>query len=117
MTQAVDLVGFEHSNTGPKDGRCLVVILNGWLGKPAKMNDVKKAVRDAYGSEPDFYVPPLDYAKLCSTTPAAEIVSQLLEKMDTICNPPAKYGKIVLVGISMGAVFARRLFLAATDIH
>jgi len=117
MTQAVDLVGFEPSNTGPKDGRCLVVILNGWLGTPAKMNDVKTAVRDTYGSEPDFYVPPLDYANLFSTTPAAEIVSQLLENMDTICDPPAKYGKIVLVGISMGGVFARRLFLAATDIH
>jgi len=117
MTQAVDPIGFKPSNNGPKNGRCLVVILHAWHSTPAKMNDVKNAVCDAYGSEPDFYVPLLDYAKFFSTMPAAKIVSQLLNDMDKICDSPAKYGKIVLIGISMSAVFARRLFLAATDVH
>lgn len=117
MTQVVDLIGFKPSNSGPENGRYLVVILHGWLGTPAKMNDVKTAVCNAYGSEPDFYVPLLDYANFFTTTPAAKIVNQILGNMDKICDSPAKYGKIVLVGISIGAVFARRLFLAATDVH
>lgn len=117
MTQAVNRIGFEPSNTEPKDSQCLVVILHAWHGTPAKMNDVKDAVRNTYGPNLDFFVPPLDYAKFFSTTPAAKIVSQLLNDMDAICDLPTKYGKIVLIGISLGAVFARRLFLAATDVH
>ena len=37
--------------------------------------------------------------------------------MDVICTDPGRYQQIVLIGFSMGAVLARRLFLAATNIH
>ena len=77
MTQAVDLIGFKPSNKGPKNGRCLVVILHAWHSTPAKMNDVKTAVCDASGLEPDFYVPPLDYAKFFgSSRVLVELASQ-----------------------------------------
>lgn len=37
--------------------------------------------------------------------------------MDTICcQDPERYSRIVLIGFSLGAIFTRRLFLAATDI-
>lgn len=49
--------------------------------------------------------------------PAAKIVSQILTELDAICAYPHKYQHIVLIGFSMGAVIARRLFLAATDVH
>ena len=80
---------------------------------------VLQAVRETYPEDTglDLYVPPLDYAKIFSSTPAAKIVSQLLANMDVICGDPARYKHIVLIEISMGAVVARRLFLASTDVH
>jgi pimeloyl-ACP methyl ester carboxylesterase len=119
MTHTGDPLGFLPSHMGTKEGRRLVVVVNGWMGTSAHMDDVVQAVRDTYPEEPglDLYVPPLDYAKLFSSTPAAKIVSQLLAKMDAICSDPTGYKHIVLIGISMGAVVARRLFLAATDVH
>jgi len=89
------------------------------MGTRDKMNDVMQSVRDIYPKESglDIYVPPLPYRKLFSRTLAAKIVSQLLGGMDAICNDPARYEHIVLIGISVGGVVARRLFLAATDIH
>jgi pimeloyl-ACP methyl ester carboxylesterase len=62
-------------------------------------------------------VPPLECAKIFSSTPAAKIVSRILAEMDVICSDSGRYKQIVLVGFSMGAVLARRLFLAATDVH
>jgi pimeloyl-ACP methyl ester carboxylesterase len=119
MTHRVDPPGFHPSDVGPKDGRRLVVAFNGYGGAPTKMNDIVQAVREAYLAEPglDLYVPPLDYANLFSSTPAARIVNQLLPSIDAICGDPPRYSHIVLIGVSMGAVVARRLFLAATDIH
>jgi pimeloyl-ACP methyl ester carboxylesterase len=119
MTQTVDLPGFQPSDVGPIYGRRLVVVINGYGGAPTKMKDIIQALRESYPAESglDLYIPPLDYANLFSSTPAATIVSQLLARMDAICGDPARYSHIVLIGISMGAVVARRLFLAATDIH
>jgi hypothetical protein len=110
--------GFQLSDTGPEDGRLLVVVLHGWMGTPTQMNDVVQAVRGAYAREPalDLYVPLLPYTKFFSFTPAAEIVSQLLAAMDAICRNPARYARVVLIGFSLGALLVRRLFLAATDV-
>jgi pimeloyl-ACP methyl ester carboxylesterase len=112
-------LGFRPSDAGPKEGRCLVVVLTGYAKSTGWMGDVVQAVRDAYRQEPglDLYVPPLEYANLLSSTPAAKIVSRLLAEMDAICSDPGRYKQIALVGFSMGAVVARRLFLAATDVH
>lgn len=110
--------GFTPSADGPEHGRLLVVVLHGWMGSPDQMKDVVEAVCEAYAQEPglDLFVPPLPYSSFFSFTPAAVIVSQLLAGMDAICRDPACYSRIVLIGYSMGAVFARRLFLAATDV-
>jgi pimeloyl-ACP methyl ester carboxylesterase len=118
MAHPGDPEGFEPSGTGPNDGRRLVVVFHGWLGNARKMNDIVEATRDAYSQQPglDLYVPPLDYAKRLGRKPAAEIVSELLRKMDAICAND-RYEHIVLIGFSMGAVIARRLYLAATDVH
>jgi pimeloyl-ACP methyl ester carboxylesterase len=119
MTDATGMPGLACSSEGPASGRRLVVIINGYTGTPNDMNDVVQAVREAYFAEPgfDIYLPSLDYEKRLSSTPAATIVSRLLSNMDVICNDSGRYRHIVLIGASMGAVFARRLFLAATDIH
>src|SRR5437764_1032423 len=110
--------GLKPSADGPEHGRLLVVVLHGWMGTSDQMKDVVAAVCEAYVQEPglDLFVPPLPYAGFFSFTPAAVIVSELLAGMDAICHDPARYSRIVLVGHSMGAVFARRLFLAATDV-
>jgi hypothetical protein len=88
------------------------------MGTPTQMHDVVQAVRAAYAPEPalDLYVPPLPYAQCFSFRPAAAIVSHLLTGMDAFCRDPARYARIVLIGFSLGAIFTRRLFLAATDI-
>ncbi|MGI8570311.1 MAG: hypothetical protein ACR2KT_15305 [Methylocella sp.] len=49
MAHMGDPLGFEPSDAGPKEGRCLVVVLQGWLGNRSMMDDVVQAVRDAYG--------------------------------------------------------------------
>lgn len=118
MPQQKNPEGFQPSNGGPEKGRCLIVALHGWKGSADQMSDVVQAVRDAYVDEPglDCYVPPLPYSKFLSFTPAVEIVRELLAAMDAICENPVRYSRIVLIGFSLGAVFARRLFLAATDI-
>ncbi len=110
--------GFKPSADGPEHGRLLVVALHGWMGTPDQMKDLVQAVCEAYAQEPglDLFVPPLPYSGFFSSTRAAAIVSQLLAGMDAICRNPARYSRIVLVGHSVGAVFARRLFLAATDV-
>jgi hypothetical protein len=110
-------LGFRPSGIGPERGRRLVVVLHGWLGTPKKMDDVVQAARDAYSPEIDLYVPQLDYGKFFPIKPAAKIVGELLTGMDAICTDPATYQHIVLIGFSVGAVLARRLFLAATDVH
>ncbi|MCI0736193.1 MAG: hypothetical protein L0Y50_07970 [Beijerinckiaceae bacterium] len=83
------------------------------------MHDVVQAAREAYCQEPglDLYVPKLDYAEFLGGTPPAKIVSEILARMDKICSDTARYSHIVLIGFSVGAVLARRLFLAATDVH
>jgi pimeloyl-ACP methyl ester carboxylesterase len=89
------------------------------MGTRNRMNDVVQSVRDIYPKESglDIFVPPLPYSNLFSRTRAAKIVSQLLEDMDAICKDHDRYEHIVFIGISMGGVVARRLFLAATDVH
>ena len=119
MAHTGEPLGFQPSDAGPKEGRRLVVVLHGWWCAPSKMRDVVQAVRDAYAQGPglDLYVPSLDYAKPLGCKPAAKIVSEILTEIDAICADPGKYQQIVLIGFSMGAVVARRLFLAATDVH
>lgn len=116
MTIIHDIEGFQPSGKGPDEGRTLLVVLHGVGGSPLKMRDVIQAVQEAYGAEPglDFYVPLLPYSKSLSFTPAVDIVRQLLAGMDAINNNSNRYSRLVFVGHSLGAVFARRLFLAAT---
>lgn len=109
-------IGFQPSHENNKQNhRLLIVILHGWLGSPDQMKDVAQAVNEAYTEEYilDFYIPPLGYSKFFSSKSSGDIVNELLQGMDTICQNPDQYSGIVLIGFSLGSVFIRRLFLEA----
>lgn len=109
--------GFQRSRGGPHHGRQLVVVLHGLLSTPRRLGDVEAAVREVYASrsvEVDFYIPQLRYSSPFSAKRPAVIVGELLAMMDRLCEDPRTYVDIVIIGVSIGAVFARRLFLAAT---
>lgn len=121
MAEKINIEGFNPSDKVPVDERILIVVLHGVGGSPQNMRDVIQAVREEYSKDSkelgvDFYVPLLPYSKSLSFTPATEIVSHLLAGMDRICENPERYSRIVFIGHSLGAVFARRLFLAATPV-
>lgn len=120
MQQQLPLQGFERSESGLETNRTLIVILHGWRGSPETVRDVKDTAKAVYDEATgvDFYVPRLPIAHFLSFEPAAKIIDRLLQAMDRIAPPddPERYARIVLIGSSAGAVLARRLFLAATDI-
>jgi pimeloyl-ACP methyl ester carboxylesterase len=65
----------------------------------------------------DLYVPTLPYVRFFSLASPAEVTARLLADLDRLCTDPNRYARIFLVGHSIGAVIARRLFLVAAGIN
>ena len=110
-----DLQGFQPSDTGGGMPRVLVVVLHGWRSTPTTMDDVTAAVRRAFSPAValDLFVPLLPHAKTFSTLRAVDTVKRLVKNIDVLVERRGAYDEIILVGHSMGATIARRLFLAA----
>lgn len=104
--------------TGPEEpqmaaGRkTLVVVIHGLGGSARRMGDVIDAVRTAYGTQTEVYAPDLPHGRKLSGTPATEIIAELLAGIDAR-DDAIRPERIVLVGHSVGATLARRLFLVA----
>ena len=107
--------GFRRGTDGSGTGRTLVIILHGWNAKANSMHDVEQAVRQSHAGLDglDIYLPLLPHANLFSFASAARTVAGLTDAIDILCANPDRYARLVLVGHSMGAVLARRLFLVA----
>lgn len=117
--QSTTPLGFHRGVTGSDTGRTLVVILHGWRSTPASMQDVCIATREALADDPglDLFVPILPYAKWNSFASPTEVTASLLSDLDQLCGDTNRYARIFLIGHSIGAVIARRLFLVAAGMN
>jgi len=94
--------------------KVLAIVLHGWGGSPERMNDVIGATQAAFATGGvDVYAPRLPYANRLKSVRAETIVIELLGAIDRIVAERGAFEQIVIVGFSLGGVFARRLFLAA----
>src|SRR5262245_22731449 len=100
---------------GRTDPKVLAVVLHGWGGGPATMKDVIDATKFAFGALGiDVYAPRLPYAFHSTSSIRAEaVIKHLLRGIDQIVAERACYERIIVVGYSLGALIARRLFLVA----
>lgn len=107
--------GFTQSTRAEGASAALVIVLHGWHALVASLADVIGAVRQAYGPDavPDILAPELPYRSLFDASRGADLVAALLARVDRVVADHGPYDQIVLIGHSMGATLARRLFLAA----
>lgn len=102
------------------DATVLVVILHGFGGKPADMNDIRQQVIRPHLSSADVIVPRLPYSSVLAIRRMRHTVENLVELIDrrwyekrTSGRP---YERIILVGHSGGSIMARAVLLQASGI-
>ena len=92
--------------------RILAVILHGWWAGPAKMQAVRDSVEQELGAGVRILMPRLPYHSVWCLQPAADMVKLVLDLIDAEqAAHPAD--SIILIGHSLGAVIARRVYLVA----
>ena len=102
----------DHASDMRGGGRVLAVILHGWRASPDQMLAVRDVVVAELGQSVQILMPDLAYSSIWCVEPAAEIVRLVLGQIDAELNErPAD--NIILIGHSLGAVIARRTYLAA----
>jgi pimeloyl-ACP methyl ester carboxylesterase len=94
----------------------LVIALHGWGSNPAHMAGVAVATKSAFAETGvDVYVPRLSYASSFNSVRAENVVLKLLSDIDRIVEARPAYDRVIIVGFSLGALIARRLFMVAAD--
>jgi pimeloyl-ACP methyl ester carboxylesterase len=94
--------------------KVLAVVLHGWGGSPARMKDVIDATKSAFAVEGvDVYAPQLAYAWRLRSVRAETLVVDLLKGIDAVIAERGPFERVIIVGYSLGAIIARRLFLTA----
>lgn len=96
----------------PPGARTLVVVVHGLGGSAHRLRDVIGAVHAAYGPDTDVFAPDLPHGRWLSGARAGAIIGLLLDGIDERVRL-REPDRIVLVGHSVGATLARRLFLVA----
>jgi len=96
----------------PAAARTLVVVVHGLGSSAHRLRDVIGAARAAYGADTDVFAPDLPHGSWLSGARASAIIGLLLDGIDERVRLRAP-DRIVLVGHSVGATLARRLFLVA----
>jgi pimeloyl-ACP methyl ester carboxylesterase len=96
----------------PTNARTLVVVIHGLGGSAYRLRDVIGAARIAYGPDTDVLAPDLPHGNWLSGARAGAIIGHLLDGIDERVRL-REPDRIVLVGHSVGATLARRLFLVA----
>ncbi|HWB52494.1 MAG TPA: alpha/beta hydrolase [Stellaceae bacterium] len=112
-------LGFQPGQHGMEKDRTLVVVLHGWRSSPERLRDVARAASTALDNPGglDLFVPKMPQSRWYSFKSPTEITAALLRDLDRICQDPDRYSRIFLVGHSIGAVIARRLFLIAIGMN
>lgn len=102
---------WNHLSTSPTS-KTLIVILHAYVCTRVDVRAVEKAAREKYG-DADVYRPTMPMSRFSMRHPD-EIVAALLIHIDQIWrSKEGSYDKVILVGHSMGALLARKLYLCA----
>lgn len=96
----------------------LVVLLHAYTQGPRHLDHVAKVIRDQL-PDADLFRPSIPIRRLFSLVPLHEMVRTLLRKLDRVWTERLRrtdgrsYGKVILVGHSLGGILARKLYLVA----
>ena len=89
----------------------LVILLHGFRQSADRMKHVREAAREALG-DCSIYVPTLPYSNPMSRAKPEEIAASIVIAIDAI-HEEHGFGKVYLVGHSMGSIVARRIAVIA----
>jgi pimeloyl-ACP methyl ester carboxylesterase len=100
--------------SGEDNAKVLAIVLHGWGGSPASMKDVIETTKSTLKDlGVDVYAPRLPYSFRLKSVRAEKVVVDLLNEIDRIVEKRGPYRQIIIIGHSLGALIARRLFLVA----
>ncbi len=88
----------------------LVFLLHGYSDGPKRLSLVADTIRTSLGNA-EVITPDLRLSRI-SWTPLNRVIAELLRDIDEHWST-GKYGRVVLVGHSCGALLARKLYIAA----
>jgi hypothetical protein len=99
--------GFERGQSAE-----LVVLIHAYDRNPESMHWIKKAVAESeHRADADFFIPTIPASRFSFADPI-EIVQKLLIDID-ILDTRRGYQRITLIGHSLGALLARKLYVCA----
>jgi len=110
---SVAMEGYEKRG----ESKELIVVIHAYMSSSKRLVAVRNTIADQF-PDADIFVPDLP-AGWSSITKPVDIVQVLLGKIDILCGPsgveglPATYERIILVGHSLGALIARKLYVCA----
>ena len=90
----------------------IFVLLHGFKGNPELLNPIEKLIKTLY--ENTLIIKPKIVSSIFSSTHTSDIINNLLVEVDNAWNKfKDNQPKVILVGHSMGGVFARKLYICA----
>ena len=95
------------------DSTDLIVLFHAYTLSPDKLDDVKEVCKtiEKYKNA-DFLIPRIPASVFSNANPV-EITCEILNKIDEIWDSNGEYSNIILIGHSLGALLARKLFVYA----
>lgn len=108
----IEMTGFENRGESSE----LVVLIHAYMSSSVKLHSVRAVIANELPNG-DLYIPDFR-AGWSSTENPARITQKLLDDIDNICKLreekySASYKKIILVGHSLGALIARKIYVCA----
>ncbi|MGZ8212928.1 MAG: hypothetical protein ACXWTP_00300, partial [Methylosarcina sp.] len=91
----------------------LIILFHAYTSSPEKLNSVKEVCKsiDRYKNS-DILIPRIP-ASLFSIADPVEITREILNKVDEVWDGNGQYSSIILIGHSLGALLARKLYVYA----